>query len=410
LLNFSFILNLFLKKNKINSNNILYISVDNVITAGLTLNEVLEAYEHMIGRTFESNKEPILLFIDEVQQDPKWAAILKSMYDKARNVFVVCTGSSAVQLQTNADVARRGIFEKLYPLSFSEYQMLKNNNFPTTGLKQKIKDALYDSFSAEEVYSRLKSLELSVKEQWKQFKNSDFDEFLSTGTLPFTLKTQHSNIYERIDFLIDRMINKDIQELGKFDIQTLNTIKKVLFIMADSLDGFSISKASSILGIDRNTLTSVLDALESAEIIIRILPHGSNAVAVKKPSKYLFMTPAIRMSLLSITGLDETFLVRRGKLLEDVAGLHFYREFVSNGIGTLTYDSAISGADFVLQIANKKQIAIEIGMGEKENRQVKNTMEKIKCNYGLIICSSDSIVLSREDNIVKIPHQYFLLM
>lgn len=397
-------------KNNINTDNILYMSIDDVITAGLTLSEVLEAYEYLLGKTFESNQGPILLFIDEIQQDPKWAAVLKNMYDKARNVFVVCTGSSAVQLQTNADVARRGIFEKLYPLNFSEYQMLKNNRFPVAGLKQKIKDAIYDSSSAEEVYSRLKALESIVKEQWKQFKNSDFNEFLSTGTLPFTLRAQHSNVYEGIGLLVDRMINKDIQELGKFDIQTLNIIKKLLFIMADSLDGFSVNKASSLLGVDRNTLTSVLDALEKAEIVIRVLPHGSNTSAVKKSSKYLFMTPAIRMSLLSITGLDETFLVRQGKLLEDIVGLHFYREFVSNGVGTLTYDSAIAGADFILQIANKKQIAIEIGMGEKENRQVKNTMNKVKCDYGLTICSSDSIVLDKEDNIVKIPHQYFLLI
>lgn len=46
------------------------------------------------------------------------------------------------------------------------------------------------------------------------------------------------------------------------------------------------------------------------------------------------------MSLLSIMGLDETFLNRRGKLLEDVSALHFYREFISNGAGGMTYDSS----------------------------------------------------------------------
>lgn len=398
------------KKKNIKIPNIIYISVDDIITAGLTLKEVLEAYEHILGHTFESQPTPILLFIDEVQQDTQWAAVLKSMYDKARNVFVVCTGSSAVQLQTNADVARRGIFEKLYPLNFGEYQMLKNNIFPLPQLKQQIKSALYDSASAEEVFTRLKKLEPSIKTQWKKFDKKDFDEFLSTGTLPFTLRAQTTNIYEGIGLLVDRMINKDIQELGRFDVQTLSIIKKLLFIMADSNDGFSVNKASSILAVDRNTLTMVLDALEKAEIIIRVAPHGSNTSAVKKPSKYLFMTPAIRMSLLSITGLDETFLVRRGKLLEDIAGLHFYREFVSNGAGGLTYDSAEAGADFILQIANKKQIAIEIGMGDKENRQVKMTMSKIRCDYGLVICASDSIILSKEENIVKIPHEYFLLM
>ncbi len=399
----------FNEDKRLNGIKILYISVDDIVTAGFTLLEVLEGYEQILGKNFEGHPGPVLIFIDEVQQDEKWGAVLKSLYDKARNVFVICTGSSAVQLQSNPDIARRGIFEKLYPLSFGEFEMLKNNIFPSAGLKQEIKKALYDSSTAEEVFSRLSALEVKVKEQWSKFKDSDIDEFLSTGTLPFTFRTKTSNIYERISFLVDRMINKDIQELGKFDIQTLGVIKRLLFIMADSNDGLSVNKVSGIIAIDRLTLTSVLDALEKAEITIRIPAHGSNAVGVKKPSKYLFMSPAIRMSLLSITGLDETFLVRRGKLLEDVAGLHFYREFISNGVGRVTYDSAQSGADFILQIANKKQIAIEIGMGEKQFRQVKTTMDKVKCDYGLVFCTSDSLDISKEDGIVKVPLKFFLL-
>lgn len=400
-------------KPLLKDNHILYISVDDCVTAGMTLSEVLVAYEEILGNSFESLRQPVILLIDEVQQDPKWAAVLKSMYDKARNVFVICTGSSAVQLQTNADVARRGIFEKLYPLNFSEYEMLKRNKFPDPGLKQAIKEAIYDSSSAKEVFSRLSRLNKRVSDQWGKWakhEKEDMNEFLSTGTLPFTFRAQDINIYERVGRLIDRMINKDISELGRFDVKTLTVIKKLMFIMADSNDGFSINKASSLLGTDRLTLMAVLDALEKAEIIIKIAPHGSGATAARKPAKYLFMSPAIRMSLLSITGLDETFLNRRGKLLEDVAALHLYREFMAGGAGGVTYDSAAAGADFILQITNKKQIAIEIGMGEKDFTQVKNTMEKVKCNYGLVFCASGSISLSEKEDVVKIPHQYFLLM
>ena len=288
--------------------------------------------------------------------------------------------------------------------------MLKNNIFPVKELKQHLKAVIYDSATAEEVHDGLQRLAKQVNAQWSRFKTTDVDAFLSTGTLPFTLQAQQMNIYERISLLIDRMINKDIQELGKFDIQTLGIIKRLLFIMADATDGLSVNKISATLGIDRNTLTTMLDALEKAEVIIRVSPHGSNISAVKKPSKFLFMSPAIRMSLLSITGLDETFLTRRGKLLEDIAGLHLYREFVSTGAGAITYDTAEGGADFVLQIANKKQIAIEVGMGDKELSQVRKTMEKVRCAYGIVICTSDAVVISKEDNIVKIPLQYFLLM
>lgn len=397
-------------KNSLEDNHILYISVDDVVTAGLTLREVLSGYENFLGETFEGLSSPVVLLIDEVQHDPAWAAVLKTMYDKARNVFVVCTGSSAVQLQTNADVARRGIFEKLYPLSFWEYEMLKRNIFPIQNLKKRIKDALYNSSSAVEVKNKLSLLEKEISHQWSKYDSSDLDEFLLTGTLPFTLRIKDMSPFERIGLLVDRMINNDIPQLGKFDTQTLSSIKRLLFIIADTNDGFSITSASSVLGISRITLTAVLEALEKAEILIKVAPHGSNEVSVRKPSKYLFMSPAIRMSLLSITGLDETFLHRKGKLLEDIVTLHFYREFVSSGLGGITYDTSSGGADLILQVSNKKQIAIEIGMGDKGFRQVKNTMEKIRCDYGLVICSSDRVEVSEESNIVKIPHKYFLLM
>jgi len=38
-----------------------------------------------------------------------------------RKVFIVSTGSSALMLNVNADVARRAVSEKLYPMSFTEF-------------------------------------------------------------------------------------------------------------------------------------------------------------------------------------------------------------------------------------------------------------------------------------------------
>ena len=106
----------------------LYMSADDLITRGLVLTDALDAYEYILNKPFERLDFPVLLFIDEVQQDKNWAVVLKSLHDKASNIFIFCTGSSAVALQSNPDVARRAQFEKLYPLSFGEYQMLKNNH------------------------------------------------------------------------------------------------------------------------------------------------------------------------------------------------------------------------------------------------------------------------------------------
>ena len=121
------------------------------------------------------------------------------------------------------------------------------------------------------------------------------------------------------------------------------------------------------------------------------------------------MSPAIRMALLGIVGKEATFHTRMGKLLEDAAAMHFSREFIGPGAGALTYDAVQGGADFILQIANKKQIAIEIGVVEKDRTQVQKTMERIQCDYGIVI-GDGKLTHFPEDRIIYLPLSYFLLI
>ncbi len=389
---------------------ILYVSLDevkNILNASLT--DVIDAYEQILGVSFEKQDQPILLLVDEAQYDPKWASALKSLYDRSKKVCIICSGSSAVSLQTNPDVIRRAVFEKLYPMSFTEFQMIKNTVFSPTGLKQEMKDALYLSGNAEQVFETLKDLESTVLSYWAKIDRLDVQKYLAVGTLPFAIRYQNTaQVYEAILLLLDKIIAQDIEELGKFDSETLGSIKRLLYILAD-VDVISIHKLTELLPPTRITLSNVFDVLEKAELLIKIDPYGSNISQARKPAKYLFMTPAIRLSLLNITGQEGTFLTRQGKLLEDIAALHFYREFVTPGIGNISYDSSQESADFILQIANQKQLAVEIGMGDKELRQVIASMEKIKCDYGIVFCSGP-LTLIKDKNIVKVPLDYFLLM
>ncbi|MEJ0053704.1 MAG: AAA family ATPase [bacterium] len=386
----------------------LYMSVDDLVTRGMTLNDALDAYESILGKPFESLDTPVLLFIDEVQQDKNWAAVLKSLHDRARNVFLFCTGSSAVSLQSNPDVARRAQFEKLYPLSFGEYQMIKHNIFPQAGLKEKIKDALYGASNAGDAFDRLKKLEQNVAAQWARFDRAEIDEYLLNGTLPFTLRAITPNAYDNINILLDRIIDKDIKDLGQFDAPTLSAIKRLLFIMADS-DIVSVNNVKNVVQLSYNTVMAVLDVLERAELIIKVPAQGSKTAQARKPAKYLFMSPAIRSALLSVSGIEGTYLARKGKYLEDIAGLHFYREFVATRTGGLTHDPSKSSADFLVQIADKKQLAFEVGLGRKNYEQVKATMVNFKTDFGVVVCTT-SLLLSREENVVKLPLDYFLLM
>jgi len=108
----------------------LFISADHIVQIlGLNLHDVLSVYEEIIGASFEKLEKPLFLFIDEAQYDEKWGIVLKSIYDRTNKVFIFVTGSSALAMNANPDIARRTVYEKLFPLSFTEYLKIKYEKF-----------------------------------------------------------------------------------------------------------------------------------------------------------------------------------------------------------------------------------------------------------------------------------------
>lgn len=392
--------------------NILFLSVEdakNLFDVGI--NELLGAYEKILGENLESLKDPVLIFLDEVQVDPKWTISLKSLYEKTTKIFFCCTGSSAVNLQgqTTANLARRVKFEPMTPMCFGEYEMINKSNYPTPGLKEKIKQAIYFSENSQDVYNNLLKVESEVNNYWSRVDVNDIKKYLSYGSLPFSsIMPDEVSIYNSISLLVDKIIQEDMSSLGNFDSGTLGVVKRILFSIAEN-DTTSLTTLEKKFGISRLTIANIFDVLEKAELLIKIQAHGSNMNVVNKPNKYLFMSSAIRMSFFYFTGNESTYLTRQGKLLEDSVGGHLYREFVLRSNGAIRYDSAQGGADFILQIGNDKKIIIEAGLGNKDKKQVINTMKKVKSDYGIIF-SKTNLSLDKETNIITIPLNYYFLM
>lgn len=390
--------------------NILFLSVEeteNLLNAGV--NDIVSAFENVIGQSIESIEKPTLIFLDEIQTDPKWAVSLKILFDKTSNVFFCCTGSSAVILQTTTNLARRALFERMPPMSFIEYEMIKNQIFPKIGLKDKIRQAVYFSNSAEEVFSKLQDLQGHVNKCWSKINRYDIKNYLSYGTLPFSLTMPNETaVYDAISLLLDKIIKQDLPTLGSFDQDTLGAVKRILFAIAEN-DTTSLGMLEERFKINRLTISNIFEALEKAELLIKIPAYGSNMTVAKKPNKYLFMSPAIRMTFFYFTGQESTYLTRQGKLLEDSFASHLYREFILRNQGLVRYDSAQGGADFILQIMNNKQIVIEVGMGNKDVKQITTTAKKINSDYNLIF-SSTELKINEELKTVFIPLDYYFLM
>lgn len=393
--------------------NIIYASLDEVVEkVGSDLSELLDEYERLLGQSFEQLDKPTFIFVDEVQTDPKWARTLKFLYDRSPNIFLICSGSSAVHLQMDADIdGRRAVTEKLFPLSFPEYQVLANDVLPVKGLKNQLIRCFYFNKDAESVYKDLQDVKLAVDQQWTRYNRNSVTKYLQTGTIPFTLgETDIRQVYSAINAMVDKIISVDLQTLNQFKSETVGALKRLIFVLSDC-DVMTYEAMAKAVGVSRGQIINMLDALVKAELLIKVPAHGSNITATTNPSKYLFMSPAIRAAFHDIVGLPDTVAARQGKLLEDAAGLHYYREFVTKKVGSVThpFDKDGGQCDFILRVDNSRQIAIEFGLGTKGYKQPLSTLKKFGGNYGLVF-SESPLGIDESKSVVTVPLDYFWCM
>jgi len=393
-----------------NRANLLHLSLHDVVNVvGGNLNLAIQQYEQILASSVEHLKKPTFLFLDEVQEDEKWADVLFSLHERSRNIFIFCTGSSATRLRTNANIVRRSHIEPLYPLNYTEYQMLRFGLMPEIGLKASLKEAVFASKDAAEAHSRLTNILPSIRSYRAKIDASTFTHFMYTGSLPFLVnETNPAQVYNGIISLIERIVNEDLAKGYNFDSPTLNAVQSLLFMLADG-DTLSRKSLSSALGIDVRVLGELLDALVKTELLIGVPARGSTTIAVTKPRKYLFMSPAIRATFHQIAGVSATDQARKGELLEDLVGLYMYREFVTKRLASFTYNAGEGHADFILQTTAGARIPIEVGLGKKTVRQVVTTMKEVKSTYGIVI-SSTSLGVSASNNILFLPLSIFYLM
>ena len=83
------------------------------------------------------------LFINEVHKYPNWSVEIKNIYDDYPELFIVITGSSALDIHKGKeDLSRRIIIYKMNGLSFRKFIQLKyKHDFDTYTLPEIIKNA-----------------------------------------------------------------------------------------------------------------------------------------------------------------------------------------------------------------------------------------------------------------------------
>jgi len=390
-----------------------YVSLDDLTSlVGLSLKDFLDAYERHLGKNFESlsKSEEIFLFVDEAHYDKDWALTLKSLYDRTDRVFILTTGSSSVSLQTSPDTVRRAEVERLFPLSFTEYMLLKSGLMPKKGVKKSVANAVFSSESADEVLGGINVVRRGINEYLADVSPSDVAAYLRMGTLPFSIP--HSNpdeFYDKVVGMVEKTVSEDISMIMGFTKKMQTKMSNLIMLLALS-DRMSYPTLCNALGdITKPTLSRMIRGLEKSELIHAVRPFGRPVKKIAKTPKYKFMAPSVRAALLWQVGELDSREETSGKLLEDAVAMYLFRLLKMHELLGFDFDATEGGADFIVTARDKSRVVLEVGFGDKGFRQIEKSMERSDSKYGVLV-SDRRPSASSDRRIVSVPRDWFLLM
>lgn len=317
----------YLKQKQLNVSKAAYFSVDDIY---FTTHSLLET-----GRDFYLQGGKILV-LDEVHKYPTWAQEIKNLYDRYKDLQIIFTGSSILDIsRQQADLSRRAVIYELHGLSYREYLKL-----------QKILET--EPFSLDEITNEQFNLHEKIPKSFRPLEH--FKQYLTYGYYPFF--TEDKNMFGlRLRQLIRLIVETDMAELKGFDIRNAKKMLQLIYIIAQQAPFKpNIMKLAQKSEIHRNSMSNYLYFLEEARLISLLYPSGISIATLQKPEKiYLNNTNlmyAMAPEMTNAGNIRETFFY--SQLRVD----HFMRQHKT--------------ADF--EIDNR--FVFEIGGRTKEQKQI----------------------------------------
>ena len=143
--------------------------------------------------------------------------------------------------------------------------------------------------------------------------------------------------------------------------------------------------------------------MEKSELINVLKPFGGSETRIWKNKKALFMSPSLRLSLLSLIYGENIPEHLSSKLYEDLVVMYLKKTIGPHSI-LYAKTNGSHVPDFIIETVDKP-ILIEVGIGKNKINQLKN----IDSRYGILINNRlESIEI--ENNTIKIPLKVFLLL
>lgn len=222
-----------------NVDDTLFVTADDLYFATHTLYDLaLEFYQN-------GGKK---LYIDEIHKYNGWSTEIKNIYDQIPGLKIVYTGSSILDLEKGgADLSRRKLEYHLNGLSFREFLSIDRGiELPVHSLETILSNKI------EFPFDKARPLAL-------------FKEYLQYGFYPFY---NDSGYYIRLNSVLNQTLENDIPNFAQLNVSTANKLKKLLYIIAQSVPFKpNFSKLSRDLDVSRNTIPDLIFYLEKAGVL-----------------------------------------------------------------------------------------------------------------------------------------------
>ncbi len=242
------------------------------------------------------------LFIDEIHKYKDWAKELKLIYDYHKDLNVVFTGSSVLDIKKGAsDLSRRAVMYNMQGLSFREYLKLFHN----------ISANIY---SLEDILQH--KVEISALERPLPL----FADYLKKGYYPFALEEDFDI---RLRQIINQTLENDIPMYADMNVATGRKLKQLLAIISKSAPFKpNMTKIAEMLSASRNNISDYCLYIEEAGMIAQLRDNTGGIRGLGKVDKIYLDNTNLIYNLAddtsNIGNIRETFFLNQMRVKHDV--------------------------------------------------------------------------------------------
>ena len=296
--------------------HVLYCSADTNYFSAHTLLDLADNFVKMGGKW---------LFIDEVHKYPGWSREIKEIYDLYRELHIVLSGSSLIQINDGqADLSRRILIYDMPGLSFREFLHLDVGlEIKPVSLKQLLENP--EEFCMD-IISLCHPLE-------------HFGRYLQFGYYPFYFE-QKQEYYDKLENAINYIIDVELTKFRGLDVGYTRQVKALLHVISQMTPyEVDIAKLSKASGISRLSTLKYLAHLEEARLIRRLFTDLKTVTDLQKPDK-IYLDNSNQLYLLCIER-PEIGTVRETFLANQLASAGHTVEYAGYKRGDFRIDDSI---------------------------------------------------------------------